>query len=277
MPSEKEEREYRLLNSVNLYDKRVLQFYVSENIEEPNRGYVCDEISVWEANKKLGYLRTAYLCKNEFTKYNPTIWHYLNNFCGFCSVLNTFGDPDDIFSMSDDKFKKLSESIKTYALGFSEQNDERYQLKNFPDRNSFLKEMEKTEYAKNGKCKRTEHLKRVLDKPFVDFIQTGENKHKGVYDDNKGKGLGFLLYLATSDYYRSEQKPFYSSSLQSTEAERMWKRFAECDWVIPDEKSNSKNKRFKVNYEKMPTIKEGIKILNHNKQYSKVSTFNQHN
>lgn len=267
MPSNKKYSLRQIIESVKLYDGTEVCIYNAFDTELFNRGYVCDELSVWNGDTKLGYLKSAYIDASEFKKFNPTIWHYMNNFGGMCCNLNTFSeDVDNLMTMPEEKFQSFASSICQYSLSWGEANKKENRYEAFAgDRSAFLEKMSKTRYAKNAIKKRQEHIKRVVDKPFVDYIQTGENTYQGVNQDSQGRGLGFLMYIASANLYKGLGKQFYSSSIQSDKAKKMWEGFHKSGWAIPYKSNNSHNIRYKMDYKNLPTLVEAVELLNDRK------------
>lgn len=210
------------------YDKtgRKIEIRWDTNTEKPNRGFICHMATAWtENNECLGFLRVAYIDKNEYKRLVPTIWHHAQAFSGLCLGLESEDEPK---KFTGERAKEFCERVNQYLFSWGTQPAET------------VAELE-MRVKKNPKYKRLmENKKKSLNyhlmTPYVDYADvSGRNRMQLGITDQRGAGVGKLLYYGTSVALEDMGLPFFSSTLQSPEAEGIWKKFEEMGMLTPHE------------------------------------------
>lgn len=226
-----------------------LQF--RENVDRENRGFEIDEVTATINGNLVGYLKVSNVPARNFKLYLPTIWHYLGSIGGW--------NVDELFESHNGRAKNISWSefldlkIKAaqYYYGFDSSNCSSYE--------ELTKRVEKCRRHKENiaQFKRFESF--YKDKPYVDFVNVDTNTNRNMNVSHVGRGIGMMLYSAAAHSLKKKKLLLHGSSIQSTDAQRMWKYFEAAGWIDND---IARNRKF-LRVDKIP---EPNKILH--KEYA---------
>lgn len=213
-------------------DGEVVEIRYAEDISGPNRGFIDNETSVWINDEKVGYLTSTYVPMEKYVEYNPTIWNFANNFSGWCLGISSFlldsTDSINPFTFDQDRFNSFAKTTLHYlGVGDFSLSDKVFTQEEFE---AIAKKSRKYKDLVKEEKKFKDFQ---IDSPYVGYISTRENEHRGVLSNNQGRGLGVLLYIATAKIYDEKGLQFRSSSLQQPRAKRIWEKFEELGWAIP--------------------------------------------
>ena len=201
----------------------------AEDVSPENRGFIDNETSVWIEKEKVGYLISTYVPKDKFQKFNPTIWNFASNFSGWSLGLRNFTSEQDVsnpYDLNEKEFDRFAKNTLHYLqVGDFSLSDKIFNKKEF--------------YTLSKKSRKYKHLMEEekkfkdfqVDSPYVGYIATRRNESRGVFNDNEGRGLGIILYLATAEIYSKKNLDFHSSSLQQPRAKELWDKFTQLGWT----------------------------------------------
>lgn len=194
----------------------------AEDIEgSNNRGFVSHEMSAWVGGQRCGYLRVGFVSSANLEIFLPTPFHYLSSFGGgYWPMLfqEFFGRAIQLYELSDEARAEFVKKVQ-FEFRLGDKTWETYeQLQKLLAKNhrwiSLLAEFEKFKAF---------HLGR----PLVDYINTRRSTVNGVNEDNRGRGIGFILYMETARHLATMGLRLHASGCQSEEAAAMWRSFSD--------------------------------------------------
>ncbi len=210
-------------------DGRHIDLVFSINVEEPNRGFVCDEIVAYVEGERAGFLRTMYVPSQSFQKFYPSgPLNYVNNIDG----ISLFDGQSDWREGTD----LLNSDLTTINHFVSKLNIYRivYDLAPFDSKEAFLNWFQK-DFMKSRwyteKQKRFDEFCKDVDQPIVSYSSTCTPNRK-VYEKSwQGLGIGRALYIGMALELEKRGMALRRSSMASESATRLWNTF-ERDGVI---------------------------------------------
>lgn len=208
-------------------DGEPIGFQIEEDVERENRGWVIDKITAYVNGVPVGYLKVSHIPKENFKRYYKSIYSFLDQIGGHYLIPRE-AVQDRFHASRDFDYKTLSEEhlrklLYNVVFRFKELdvpwNTEKEYVANFPDRKSLLAKLKELEgILKNTtKGKQFKEFKLYQSRPFIDFIR--------VYEEYRGQGIAEALYLVSTNWVNeSKGLNLHSSTLQSPEAQAVWKR-----------------------------------------------------
>lgn len=212
------------------------------NTDRPNRGFICHQATAWHGEDFQGFLRVAYVDRQEYKRHNPTVWNHFQNFGGMC-LPSRDADPRDLRGEEAAKFFRSA----LHYLGF-------YNAPAPPTYEEFETQAKTARRYKDLMRHRKEFFEFHLDRPYVDYADVSgwDPRHftEGA-PDRRGEGVGKLLYFGTAHALADMGLPFHSSGLQSDDAQGIWARFGEMGLIseVPIVKDK---RRLQLNADRIP-------------------------
>lgn len=225
--------------------------------EQLKAGLVSDHIYAFENGQKVGYLKIDRVEPKLFKEQCPDVWAYRQEFDG----KQMWSDSSTPISE-----KSFSELVKALRSGYmhrhigywckemkwpSDQCETMDQIANaYPSKPNdeieqyhdlvlkFFNEWPKKTDDGRRSMKKMKDTYAHFSKPFVAYINTKVNRHQGLEADNSRRGIGTTLYLAGAKWIKDRKiaPGLYASSLQSDDAQAMWKKFEREGLVVQDGK-----------------------------------------
>lgn len=247
------------ITTTTLRDGSEVTFSYRENDQILKPGCRCDAVRAFIDGKQVGYLKFDYTTKALLSAECPTLWAWANDYSGFCggrSVGKPYGDQtvDELFGLlysvkSYLRYVQLPEGTTPRQrdiwehMGDSQHSEMKASISEL-DRAPMVALLTKLEKSKAAKAiygaAKTKYL-RHHSKPFVAFSNTEDNLHARhdadlIMTNNQGRGLGSLLYRATSQWIaeRGLAKGLYASGNRSDSALSLWGVFEHRGWVTKD-------------------------------------------
>lgn len=184
-------------------DGRPIHMEWEEDIEQENRGWVTHRMKAIVDEKEVGYLKASYIPSYNVSRYYPDVTWFLAQIHG-CWELN-----------SDDPIRRLvalSEKIDPWHNWLSQEDVRKMSPQERMERTiEYIQALEK-KYRRQF----NEHLNYFVDKPYVYFV--------AVDDSFQRLGIGMALYEATAYKLAEKGLRLYGSTLQSKDAEAVWRR-----------------------------------------------------
>ena len=231
-----------------------ITFEYRPEAEHLKAGMVSDHLFAFENGKKVGYLKIDRIDLDLFKQECPDIWAFQQEYSGkqlFSDVATPIND------------KPLDELVRALRSGYIHRHVT-YWCKEMKWPESQISIMDRivSEYKTapsewktynsliveffNDWPKKTQDGKRAVKnmkeriahstKPFVAYINTKENRNQGLDYDNSRRGIGTMLYKAGAKWIKDRNlgPGLYASSLQSDNAQAIWKKFENAGLVIAD-------------------------------------------
>jgi hypothetical protein len=231
-----------------------ITFEYHPEAEHLKAGLVSDHLFAFQNGKKVGYLKIDRIDPVLFKQECPDIWAFQQEFSG--KLL--FGDTTQPISKKPfselvralrsgylyrhvkhwcEEMKWPLDQINTISKIIHEYNSPMSDWINHEDLviRFFIEWPSKTQDGRQAVRKMKERIAHST-KPFVAYINTKENKHQGVDADNSKKGIGTLLYKTGATWIKDRKlgPGLYASSLQSDDAQAIWKKFERDGMVVID-------------------------------------------
>lgn len=212
------------------------------NTDRPNRGYICHQATAWHDDEFQGFLRVAYVDREEYDRHNPTVWDHFRNFSGMCLPFRG----EDPRALRGEKAAEFYRSTLHY-LG----------LRNAaapPTYEEFEAQARATRRYQDLMRQREEFFEFHLGKPYVDYADVSGRNLRHFTEgapDRRGEGVGKLLYFGTAHALADTGLPFHSSGIQSDDARGIWARFGEMGLIseVPIVKDR---RRLRLNADRIP-------------------------
>lgn len=221
-----------------------IKFKKTLDSEKENRGFIVHRLDAYVDGIHAGYLKISYIPKELFKKFNPTVFHWMDNFGG--RTLIPFDNELAHYTEFDRKEKiRLLQywrgSLKDMNRDYSEFSDDEL-TKMIQDLESRILKGQDRE-AKQIKNEYDAFIERNVDKPKIDFIdvRTEESINRNYKDDNtrvnfRRQGIALAMYQEGAKWMDSMGLRLYASTLQQPEAEAAWKKMDSLGWVKRDGK-----------------------------------------
>jgi hypothetical protein len=231
-----------------------IEFKKTLDSESENRGYIVHRLDAFVGGIHAGYLKISYIPAELFTKFNPTIFHWMANFAGKTTLIPY--DKELTHYTEFDRKEKIrllqywSGSYSDINRDFSEFSDDDLTNMIQDIESRILKGQDRD--TKNIKKKYDEFIEWHVDKPKVDFIdvRTKESFNQNYTDDKpedfRRQGIALALYQEGAKWMNSMGLRLYASTLQQPEAEAAWNKMDGLGWVDLD------GKRLYLNPQKLP-------------------------
>jgi hypothetical protein len=194
------------------------------DIDTPNRGWVVHEMGAWRAGERVGYLRVSYVPKAHIPLFQPSVLHHLGSITGWClpALFDGFHGPArDPACLTDAEVAEVRACVCAH-LGAPNAGW------------TTIKAMVKALQGplnRRGQGSYAHFQAFHVDKPIVDYVRTDVSVPNGVPNDNRGQGLGLLLYGAVAHHLPTLGMRLHASSDQSLDAQEMWAFFASQSWT----------------------------------------------
>lgn len=212
-------------------DGRAIEMHYSTNVEEKNRGLVCDEIVAYVGGERAGFIRTQNLPTESISRYYPSgPLNYVNNFDGIplFGAMEDWHRATDIKTASLETLNSLVSTLRSYAIIFG--------VENFSTRDDFKKwfddDFKKSRWYKL-KNKQFQDFCDDENKPFVIFASTDSPNR--IYGEKswEGLGIGRAMYLAMALELDKRGMALRRSSMSSDSAVRLWNSFERDGLTVP--------------------------------------------
>lgn len=209
-----------------------LSFEYAEDIEPPNRGYQVDKLTAVLDGNEVGYIKPAYIPRANIKKFLPTTFNYLSDFQGWSRVASKDGSQPDLESVDFWRGITLNAS-RLFAWHYS-------QSKEPPPLEKRLADIEKV--VKFYHYDFTAFKKRIVDKPYVDYIYVDPNLRRN--------GIGLALYMRAAYLLAENGFSLYASSCQSDAAAACWRYMRDNGYPVIRERVSKyqKSPRYKLAY-----------------------------
>lgn len=240
------------VDSTNPPELKMEYIPVAEHLKA---GMVSDHIYAYENGKKVGYLKIDRIDPKLFKEECPDLWSYKQSWEG--SSLFPYGSEstpiqersyEDLVKALRSGYLHRGISSSARQMGWDESdikiidqiaNEYRLDPNEFKQYADLVKRFFlEWPNTRDGKAlaKKVKDKLAYLTKPFVAYINTKENRHQGLDNDNSGRGIGTALYLAGSQWIRDRKlgKGLYASSVQSDDAKAIWSKFESKGMVAKD-------------------------------------------
>lgn len=195
--------------------------------------YVCDSVEAFIDGEKVGYLKFDWSDPKLVAEY-PTNYHIIEDWTG--TVFSYELKVDVTYETVDLKRLRAwaEEALNKVPVPNIEQ---RHPIiigrrtitaeASRPELIALLVEIDHSKEMKEKVSKSLESIEFSLNKPFVAYSQTGMSAINGVHTDNRGKGIGALLYREAAKWIieRGIGKGLYESGIQSGDAKIIWEVF----------------------------------------------------
>ena len=199
------------------------------DIEAPNRGFRGDAIAAWHDDNLIGYVTTHFIPHQNFIKYIPSIFNYIDYFEGKHVFDFAEDNIPDYRNLNAEEFDRFIERILRFApglqdkfieidfpnMGLDEKKNALLEIETSPDLTKCMKNMVmKYEYFKNYH----------IDKPRVQFVTTLNGSETQFSPGKPIKGLVRPMYYGLCYTYGEIGLPFYSASInmQHDRAAHIW-------------------------------------------------------
>lgn len=200
-----------------------------ELAEHPKRGLVTDEVRAFIDGKLVGYLKIDRTSDEIMQRECGNIYAYMSEWEGKSMLYSdeiagksiddfTYEEAKDTINMVNGYFFHYRFNETALADALSSRDKAIAMLKKFDDSDIF-----------DDVRTRWKNYIDFASKPFVAYANTAISSYNGVHTDNRGRGIGKLLYKAAAKwiYERGLGKGLYASSLQSGDAKGIWLKFEE--------------------------------------------------
>ena len=204
--------------------KYQVEIEVIDDVEgDRNRGWRIDQVSVKHGGEEIGYLKMAYIEKDRFANYYPTIFNWLDQIKGQIIMPR----PDDYTSISwDDARKRHYRDFSTSELKGFLKRMAVYRFQSGKSRNidthdhdTLMTLAEKAEaemaerYGREFKKFKTYYCM----KPIDDFVRVNK--------DYQRHGIAELMYRVAVKYLEERGMHLYLSTIRQPAAEALAEKF----------------------------------------------------
>ena len=212
------------MTTKSIIDQLVFDF--SSDVEgDNNRGWQVDQITAFYNGEEVGYLKLAYIPKQRFAEYYPTIFNWMDQIRGNCIIprakVDESGDDVDYKAFRDSAKRHYNtfttEELRTFANRVNmvlRGGDISRDLESC-DRDAILDFVKKLEVKANeiNKTEFKNFKTYYVNKPIDDFIR--------VEKDFQRKGIAEHLYKLGAKWMESCDLPFYLSTCRQPAAEAL--------------------------------------------------------
>jgi hypothetical protein len=191
--------------SVQLNDPRM-----PEDTLGGSKGYILDQFSIWKGDVLRAYLKVAYKTPESIAAQTPTVYHYQAQH-GWCVDLTCEMSRVAIFD-------KVHSWVLPYGVDYDPEWEDAIKLE-------YLDRFD-TNYK--GRKAHEDYLSDIAyfsNRPYVDYART-------IREEDFRKGLATQLYRYAAKHYQERGMMLRASTLQSDEAEQLWKHFEQQGWVV---------------------------------------------
>jgi hypothetical protein len=205
-----------------------LTFTWEEDLEKDrNRGFILHKIGAVLDGAEVGYLKIAYIPKERFVRYYPTIFNYLCQIGGW-SELPYEKQTLHYNELTDEELKRFVRGVAHRMRDHIEISDDRTELlKTAAALEKEANRIHKTQFKK--------FIKFQVDCPYVGYIDVTGGKWEPT--DYRRLGIGTALYLEGARRMAERGLRLHASGIQSKEAKAVWDRLTEKGWVAYDNKT----------------------------------------
>lgn len=186
-------------------DGRPIHMQGEEDIEPENRGWITHCMTAFVDGQEAGYLKVSYIPSYNVPRYYPDVTWYLAQIRGCWRLIS-----DDPIN----RLVALSEQVDSWHDWLNKDEVLNMSPDERAEREAKYIELLHEQYRRQFE----DHLDYLVDKPYVDYIL--------VHDAFRRLGIGTALYAATAFKLAEKGLRLYSSTLQSKEAEAVWKHMA---------------------------------------------------
>lgn len=226
-PGEPTELDYQLETK----DGEELRFVYTYDSERENRGFVIDRLQAFIGDDLVGYIKASYVGGDRVGHFYPTVLNYISQIGG-SSVLPWDNATLDPRTASPEQLAKITSQLHAYRYIMSLPDEPVTEYKHLE---KWMKAQAKyTHKLRDANKNFEEFLSRTVDRPIVDFVNTRLNEHNGVNKDYQGKGIAVFLYQVMATELGKRGMTFRSSSLQSEQAQGVWRKFEAEGWTKMD-------------------------------------------
>ena len=231
----------------SLKDGTTVRLDFVTNIEHMDKHcYQSDGVEAYINGKKSGYIKFDYSLMRWFNEY-PTNYHIRSQWSG-TSFIYPMEMTDTYDTVSFDRLVSWAKNAIhyfRYAPKITKAHPICDALIAYPPVDvserraeivAMLMALDASEYMKEALESPVRSIQFFMNKPFVAHSNVSENKYQGVMSDNRGRGLGMLLYREAANWIIETGigPGLYASTNQTDEAALIWQVLEERGWVHKD-------------------------------------------
>lgn len=188
----------------------ITEFKRLYNCEQENRGWVVNKIDAFQNKNIVGHIKIAYIPKDNYNKYYASPVDYMCRIGGWGSY--RYNDQSVKEYYND---RKILKSITWHAWT---DNDINNKIDHMSDNELLIIFNNLESFVTKKYSKRIKEFKlRFVDRPMIDYILVDPYYRR--------QGIGTQLYLEATKMMKEKGLPLRASSLQSSEAKAVWKKF----------------------------------------------------
>lgn len=179
----------------------MLEFGFDHIQEKPQRGYSIHQITAYQADQKIGYIRVSFINSDLCKKYLPTPWHYMSLYHGWCLPLE-----DSALWKKAHLYARKSPASKS--------DTPYWMLENVDIANAEIQE-DLRKLEKHYRTKMQEDIDIRGNRPIIEYVQVEEPFRR--------RGFGTQLYIEMGRFLSEAYNlALYASSPQSAAAKAVW-------------------------------------------------------
>lgn len=213
-------------------DGRPIEMFYNTNVEGPNRGYICDEITAYVEGEVAGFLKVQNIPASILAKFYPS--GALNHACqnrGISIFPYSVNEesPVDIKTADMDILNGLASYLQEY--GHVPRRDSFHSRDDF--NHWFKTDLKKSRWYKDQVDDFKKFCDFNVDKPFVAYTSTRRPKRGLSEKSFEGMGVAKAMYIAMALELERQGLTLRRSETLFSGATHLWKRFELLALMVP--------------------------------------------
>ncbi len=212
-----------------------IDLYYNTNVEFPNRGYVCDEITAFVDGKTAGYLKVQNIPASNIPIFYPSgplsyAFHIVGQSIFPYDIESQ--SPIDIKTASLDILNSTLRRLQDYSVRTELPRDFQFSSRDEFD-HWFKKVLMKSHWYKDTEKGFKRFCEFNVDKPFVAYAST-RRPNRGLEEESfEGRGVARAMYIAMALELEKQGLMLRRSATLFAGAVRLWKSFQRDDVTVP--------------------------------------------